>query len=165
MALAFAVRDWMSPREAILDEVGIAPGFRVLDYGCGPGSYIVAAARRAGASGRVYAVDSNPLALEEARRRAAANGLSNVATIRTDCATGLPNESIDRALLYDILHGLDRPADVLAELQRVLKRDGVLSVSDHHLSEAEILDRVTRAGSFKLSSKGAKTYSFTKVGE
>jgi len=63
------------------------------------------------------------------------------------------------------LHDLDRPADVLAELQRVLKRDGVLSVSDHHLSEAEILDRVTRAGSFKLSSKGAKTYSFTKVGE
>ena len=40
MSLSFKIRDlFLSPKN-LLKEVGIKPGFYVLDYGCGPGSYI-----------------------------------------------------------------------------------------------------------------------------
>ena len=57
MSLAFRLRDFRLPRMEILEEVGIQTGFRVLDYGCGPGSYVAAASDLVGPSGKVYALD------------------------------------------------------------------------------------------------------------
>ena len=45
MALGFMFQDLVNPPENILKEVIIKPGDRVLDFGCGPGSYSLAAAR------------------------------------------------------------------------------------------------------------------------
>ena len=56
---------------------------------------------------------------------------------------------------------LSEPDAILAELHRVLKLDGTLSFSDHHMGEDEILSRVTVGGLFRLSKKGKKTYSFS----
>ena len=85
-------------------------------------------------------------------------------TICSDCKTGLPDKSIDVALLYDTLHGLSKPNEVLAELHRVLKPNGILSFNDHHLKEDEIISKVTDKGLFKLSRKGKRVYNFAKVG-
>ena len=41
MTLTFKLRDLFVSRMKILQEAGIAPGHHVLDYGCGPGSYIL----------------------------------------------------------------------------------------------------------------------------
>lgn len=40
MALTFKIRDFLRPRKDVVKEVGIREGFHVLDYGCGPGSYV-----------------------------------------------------------------------------------------------------------------------------
>ena len=40
ISVLFKVRDAFIPRIKVLDEVGIKPGFIVLDYGCGPGCWI-----------------------------------------------------------------------------------------------------------------------------
>ena len=45
MSLEFTLRDLFRPRKNILREVGIKPGFWVLDYGCGPGTYVIAVAK------------------------------------------------------------------------------------------------------------------------
>ena len=50
---------------------------------------------------------------------------------------------------------------ILAELHRVLKRDGTLSFNDHHMHEMEILSRVTSGHLFKLARKGKRTWSFS----
>ena len=71
---------------------------------------------------------------------------------------------MDVILLYDTFHDLSLPDDVLRELHRVLKPDGTMSFSDHHMNEKDILTRVTNTGLFKLLAKGKKTYSFSKVG-
>ena len=86
MALTFKIRDFFAPRINILKEVGIRPGFCVLDYGCGSGSYIIAAAELVGDSGRIYALDIHPLAIERARRIISRNHLTNVETIQSDCS-------------------------------------------------------------------------------
>ncbi|MFH1323270.1 MAG: methyltransferase domain-containing protein, partial [Methanobacteriota archaeon] len=65
-------------------------------------------------------------------------------TIHSDRRTGLPDKSLDAVLLYDAFHDLEKPDDVLKEIHRVLKSDGILSFSDHHMKEEEIVSKVTR---------------------
>lgn len=163
MALFFKFRDFFLPRMNILKEVGIEPGFHVLDYGCGPGSYIVPLAELVGESGKIYALDIHPLAIQMVQDIAERKGLKNIETIHSDCATGLENGVIDVVLLYDTYHHLADPDGVLEELHRVLKPDSVLSLTDHHMKEDEILSQITRNNLFVLSRKGKKTYSFSKV--
>jgi ubiquinone/menaquinone biosynthesis C-methylase UbiE len=143
MSLTYKFRDFFLPRMGILREVGINPGFTVLDYGCGPGSYIIPTVELLGKSGMIYALDIHPLAIKSIRGIVAKKRLTNVETIQSDCKTGLPDTSVDVALLYDVFHGLGDPNGVLAELHRVLKPNGILSFSDHHMKEDEIVSRVT----------------------
>lgn len=162
MALEFKLRDLVVPRKNILKEVGIRPGFRVLDYGCGPGSYLIPLAKLVGKSGWIYALDINPLAIQMVQRIVSKKQLTNVETIHSDCKTGLPDNSVDVVILYDTFHDLGDPNGVLEELHRVLKPDGVLSFSDHHIKENEIISKVTNGGLFRLSRKGIRTYNFAK---
>ena len=162
MSLTFKIRDFFSPRKNILEEAGIKKGFHVLDYGCGPGSYIIPLAEIIGKSGKIYALDVNPFAIRKVKNIVSKKHLKNVETICSDCETGLPDESMDMILLYDTLHDLNEPEKVLRELHRVLKSNGILSLSDHHMKENEIVNAVTGRGLFKLLKKGKKTYNFSK---
>jgi len=164
MSFGYKFRDFFLPRKNVLKEAGIKPGFHVLDYGCGPGSYIIATAELVGKSGKIYALDIHPLAIQMVQSIATKKQLTNVETICSDCKTGLPDKSIDVALLYDTLHGLSEPNEVLAELHRVLKPNGILSFSDHHMKESEIISKMTDKGLFRLSRKGERLYNFSKVG-
>jgi len=163
MSFCYKFRDFFLPRRNILKEVGIKSGFHVLDYGCGPGSYIIPLAELVGKSGKIYALDIHPLAIQRVRSLALEKQLTNVETIHSDCKTGLPDNSIDVVLLYDTLHVLKDPDRVLEELHRVLKPNGILSVMDHHMKEDEILFRVTSRGLFKPWKKGKFTNNFLNI--
>jgi ubiquinone/menaquinone biosynthesis C-methylase UbiE len=163
MAFTFKIRDFLRPRKNIVKEVGIEEGFRILDYGCGSGSYITVVIELVGKSGKVYALDIQPFAIEMVKKIVAKKQLTNVETILSDRKTGLPSDSMDRVLLYDAFHELADPDCVLEELHRVLKSDGILSFSDHHLKESEIISGMTRTKLFTLLRKGQKTYSFVKA--
>jgi len=162
MAVFLKLRDLFLSPGIIVKEAGIKQGRVVLDFGCGPGSFTIAAAEMAGADGRVYALDVHPLAVKMTEKAAAKKGLRNVETIHSDCATGLEDKSVDVILLYDTLHMLSDRKAVLEELYRVLKDDGILSFSDHHMKENEIISGITSGGVFRLLRKGKKTYSFVK---
>jgi ubiquinone/menaquinone biosynthesis C-methylase UbiE len=162
MSLSFKIRDIFRPRSRILKEVNIKTCSQVLDYGCGPGSYIVPVIKLIGKLGILYALDVNPLAIESVKRLVSKKKISNMRVILSDCDTKLPPASIDVVLLYDILHDLENRTKVLTELHRVLNPGGILSVSDHHLEEDEIISKVIKGGLFKFNSKGKRTLSFTK---
>ncbi|MBN1888529.1 MAG: class I SAM-dependent methyltransferase [Thermoflexales bacterium] len=163
MSLFFSLRDLVQPRRPILEEAGVEAGFTLLDYGCGPGGYVGGAAELVGEAGTVYALDVHPLAVRRVQELAQRKGLTNVKTIHSDCQTGLPDGSVDLVLLYDIFHMLNAPEAILAELHRVLKRDGVLSVSDHHMEDGAILSGITGSQLFDLARKGKRTLSFVKA--
>ncbi len=162
MAVMFKVRDWLRPRREFLAEAGLKPGDRVLDFGCGPGAYVPDAAEMVGESGMVYALDMHPLAVQRVQRLAEKRGLTNVETICSDCRTGLPDGSLDVALLYDVLHLLGQPQAVLAEIHRVLRPGGIISVNEPHMKERDIVAGITGTGLFQLAGKGARTYTFAK---
>jgi SAM-dependent methyltransferase len=52
-----------------IDRLGLGPGDRVLDVGCGPGELLVRIGERTGAGG--LGIDASEIVIEEARRRAA----------------------------------------------------------------------------------------------
>lgn len=94
----------------------------VLEYGCGPGS---SAFLLAEASDRVTGIDLSPVAIDQARERAAARGLAELAHFQVMNAEQLELESASFDLVCGsaILHHLDLER-AYGELARVLKPGG-----------------------------------------
>jgi len=163
MSTIFRIRDWLSPRHPILQEVNIRPGDKVLDFGCGPGGYVPAIAQLVGETGLVYALDLHPLAIQSVQALARKQNLRNIKTIQSNGPTGLPADSLDAVLLYDIFHMLKQPDTILAELHRVLKAGGILSVIEPHWDQQRTIAGISQGGRFQLVTKGAKTLTFAPI--
>jgi len=56
-----------------------------------------------------------------------------------NCETGLRDGSFDVVLLYDTLQDSSDPGRIFQGRHRVLKLKGTLSITDHHISEVEIV--------------------------
>ncbi|MFX1328302.1 MAG: class I SAM-dependent methyltransferase [Promethearchaeota archaeon] len=162
MSFFFNIRDKFHPPSNKIEKVNIKQGETVLDYGCGAGSYTIAAVEKIGPKGKVIAVDIHPLALKKVRKKAEKKGYNNIEAIQTDCATGLDDESIDKIICFDVLHGITNKNDILKEFHRVLKPNSTLSFDDHHMIEDEIITLITSNGLFKMVEKNDKQYNFIK---
>jgi SAM-dependent methyltransferase len=100
----------------------------VADFGCGYGTFTVAAARLT--TGIVHGVDLDDAMTTATAARASAAGLGNVRIAQRDFdaeGTGLPDASIGYAMLFNVLHAED-PMPLLRETCRVLKPGGKLAV-------------------------------------
>ena len=115
----------------VLDKMGISPGECVLEVGCGPGVYTVQAAPCLEPNGKLIAVDLQPEMIDRASVRIRDAGYDNVEFHISD-AHHLPLEdaSVDRAFLVGVLPEIEDPQGALAELRRVLRPEGTLSVSE-----------------------------------
>ena len=128
---------------AFLRRIGIRSGQRVLDFGARVGHYTIPAAKIVGQKGLVYAVDKDKYALNDLQQKAMDQSLEN---IRVEATLGefrlqIKDESIDFALLYDVLHffNRDQRKNLYQEVHRVLKVEGVLSIYPKHLAEDDPL--------------------------
>ena len=70
--------------ERMLDLAGVRSGSQVLDVAAGTGGQSLAAARRAGPSGRVVATDISPTILTYAAKSVAEAGMTTVETVEAD---------------------------------------------------------------------------------
>ena len=168
---------WLSEdADKCIAAIGVRPGQKVLDFGCGKGSYTIPAARAVGKQGKVYAMDKNAETLEALRRVASTQALPGIDTMNTygEAKVPLENESVDVALLYDVLHLIGWEEDkgqttrrstatdrrpLLEEVHRVMKWDGLLSVFSPHLithtdiaSEHDLNREIERVG-FRLEKE------------
>ena len=110
-----------------LKKLNIKEGQKILDYGCGVGSYTFPAANLVGKKGKVYALDKQLSAIKKVEEKAKMEGFRNIDTILSDGDTGLPDESVDVILLYGVLPEIESKESLLRELYRVLKPNGYLS--------------------------------------
>lgn len=162
MTLALKLRDIFKPPRKVLKEANIKAGDTVLDFGCGPGSYSLAAAKLVGEKGKVYSLDIHPMAIKSIKRRALHQGIKNIEPVFSERGADFSDKCIDVILVYDVFHELDEPGKYLAEMHRMLKDEGIISLHDHHLKDQEILDGMTQGNHFKLVRKDEKTYTFKK---
>jgi ubiquinone/menaquinone biosynthesis C-methylase UbiE len=114
MALEYRWRDRRQPPFEILQDIGVKPGMAVLDFGCGPGSFSLAAAKLVGSAGQVYAVDIHPLAIRYARRAALREKIADIRLILGNDIPGVSEATIDVVLLFNVLHHISDPGPVLA---------------------------------------------------
>jgi SAM-dependent methyltransferase len=93
-----------------------------VEFGCGYGTFTLPAAELI--SGRIFALDIEPAMLDETRQRTMSR--ANVVPILRDIiadGTGLPDDSVDFAMLFNILH-VENPVELLHEARRVLSPEG-----------------------------------------
>ena len=110
---------------AMLDAAGVVAGSRVIDIACGAGDQTLAAARRAGSTGRVLATDISPLMLSYVVSEAQAAGLDNIAT-HACAAEELPRDQppFDAAICRLCLMLLPDPATAITAVHAVLRPGG-----------------------------------------
>lgn len=100
----------------------------IVEFGCGYGTFTLAAGVIA--SGTVYALDIEPEMTAVVQRKCREAGVQNVEVMLRDfvaIGTGLADNSVDAALLFNILHH-DEPIALMKEAHRVLKPDGKLAI-------------------------------------
>lgn len=163
MSLGFRIRDLLRPPQMILRDVGVLPGMTVLDFGCGPGGFSIAAARLVGPEGLVHAVDIHPLAIRSVLRAGIRLQMEHVGVIHSSALADIPDTSVDVALMYDVLHEIEDQSSVITCIHRLLKADGLLSVSDHYLKEKEIHDALASKGLFRMRDRGRRTIQYERV--
>ena len=121
--------------KVLLEKGGITEGMLIADLGCGRRGYFsLQAAKLVGNTGLVYSVDILKSALENVLSMAKLFGISNIQTIWANLeilgATKIPNESIDLAMLNNILFQTDKDEMIVKEAARILKPQGKLLVTD-----------------------------------
>jgi SAM-dependent methyltransferase len=96
---------------------------RVLDFGCGPGTFAIPVASMAK---EVIAVDISRAFVDTANEAFAALGLGNARALQIP-PSGLPfrDGSFDATVMMDVIHHLETPAETLKEVVRVLKPGGL----------------------------------------
>lgn len=119
-------KKWQDP-ESVLMDIGLKPGTTFMDIGCGEGFFTFPAAHLVGASGKVYALDRDEAAMEEIRRRAAAEGLNNL-ELRVGSAEEIEicRACADTIFFGTALHDFQNPARVLENARKMLKPGGRL---------------------------------------
>jgi SAM-dependent methyltransferase len=116
------------PVEQVIALAQVKGGERVLDLGCGPGVFTALLARAVGESGQVFAADVEPEMVQACEERIEALGFTNVAVGRSEeNAIPLPAGSVDLVFACHLLHELQDPAALLAEVRRVLRPGGRLA--------------------------------------
>ena len=116
--------------DRMMELAHVVPGHTVLDVATGIGEPAMTAARRAGPSGRVVAIDQAPQMLDVARERMQAAGIGTVEFVEGDAeAVALPLDSFDAVACRWGLMFFHNPVGTLARLRNSLVPGGWLAVA------------------------------------
>ena len=108
----------------------LAPGMRLLDVGCGPGTITLDLGARL-APGWTVGVDREAGVVAEAQRLLESRPISGVEFRTADVyALEFDDESFDVVHAHQLLQHLSDPVAALVEMRRVLRSNGVLAVRD-----------------------------------
>jgi len=138
--------------EVIIGYLGLAPGMKVLDAGCGPGRLTLPAAEVVGQQGKVLAMDIQDEMITRVREKVQIAGLQNVEYLQAGLGDGkLRRGYFDRALLVTVLGEIPDQLSALKEIYDALKPGGILSVTevifDPHFQHREtVLFAADKAG-------------------
>lgn len=146
----------LNPKETLI-KIGLSDRSTFCDIGAGTGVFTYAAAEITAKD--IYAVEISGEMREILRLK---NNGQNV--IIEDSAQNVPTDSCDVVLLCTVLHELDNIPDMMGEIRRILKHDGVLAIIefhkeatpmgppvDHRISESETVETLMKNEFVKIN--------------
>jgi arsenite methyltransferase len=145
----YATADVATQRWDTLRRLGLSPGERVIDIGCGPGFLTLPMAEAVGEEGRVLGIDVSEPAIALARRRCTQPWVE----LRLGDAQDLQvaDDSFDVATCAQVLEYVPNADRAMAEIRRVLRPGGrgVIIATDWgtgiwHSDDLERMGRVLR---------------------
>lgn len=165
--------EWQKP-EQVLNFIELKPNDKFADLGAGTGYFSTRAAKRV-KSGIVYAIDSQPEMLEYIQKRAAAAGLSNIKTHKTEHNHGELPETVDVILIVNTYHHILNRVSYFNNLKRWLNPDGKLVVVEGkpgtpmeppleiRVTKEMIGDELTKAGYAQSAETSFLPYQYLQV--
>jgi len=112
---------------AMLDAIGVKPGWACLDIGCGPGGITSLLCERVGPNGRVVGLDRNPEFLAHAR----ANAPPNVEFRQGNAFDAdLPAGSFDLVHMRFVASTAGNPERLLQEAIRLARLGGIVALQE-----------------------------------
>ncbi len=150
----------------IIDLLGLQPGMKVLDAGCGPGRLAIPAAKAIGSQGELTALDIQAGMLARVQEKARTAGLSNIRLMQVKLGKGkLEMAYYDRAMLVTVLGEIPEQEAALQEIYQALKPGGILSVTevifDPHFQSRESVQRVAGRVGFREAGFFGKRLAYT----
>jgi len=133
----------VQPPELVMDIIGLRPGMIIGEVGAGRGRVTVHLAARVGDTGRIYANDIDPAAIEYLKERCKRQGIPNVEVI-----TGLvddarfPRNSLDLVFMAYVFHHVGKPVPLLKSLMPSLKPWGFVVMAEPKPANTEKSARV-----------------------
>ncbi len=115
-------------------KLGLIDGMKVVDLGAGSGFYSIEAAKKVGASGRVYAIDVQKDLLDRLRTIATSHGIRNIEVVWGNAekigGTKLREAIADRVVASNVLFQIEKRDEFCLEIKRILKPGGKIMVVD-----------------------------------
>lgn len=125
---------WQQP-DRVMSDLGLRPGTRVADIGCGDGYFALRLAGSVG--GPVFAVDVNAHALEALKKKAEQQHLTNLVVVVSEPTDPrLQPECADALFVCDVLHEVPEAQrlTLVKSSVRALKPGGFLFLLDYRKS-------------------------------
>lgn len=147
MSLWFKLYYFFNPQKKYVNSFGIKSGDVIVDYGCGPGGYLGWSTEAAGAEGKVYAVDIHKLAIKSVQRLISRKELKNVIPVLAEgYSCEIEDSTADLIYAVDMFHMIEDVDPFLSELNRIIKKGGILILEDGHQKREAAKEKVIKSG-------------------
>jgi ubiquinone/menaquinone biosynthesis C-methylase UbiE len=148
--------------DEIVPRLDLKPGMIVADIGAGTGVFSRPIARAVGPGGKVYAVDIEQELLDDIKRRADEQQITNIQPVLGEFDDPkLPARDVDLAFFNDVLHHIEHRAAYLKALATYIKPTGRIALVEFDksmpqaepasllLNRAEVEQWLVEAGGFR----------------
>ncbi len=120
-------RKRIQPPSMIIEALELKPGMKIVEIGCGPGTFTMDVAKAVLPKGVVYAVDIQQSMLNQLKANMQKLDITNIVPILADAGGTIPldAEVADGAFAVTVLPEIPDKSAVLSEVKRLLKTDGL----------------------------------------
>jgi ubiquinone/menaquinone biosynthesis C-methylase UbiE len=127
-------RRWQQPPQKVIERSGIKEGMQVLEIGCGSGAFSTFVARAVGASGKVFALDTEPKMLAQVKAKLARpenQDIKNIELVNKSAyELPFPDDSLDAVYMVTVFQEIPDRNRALGGIKRVLKPGGFLGITE-----------------------------------